>query len=307
MARKKSNNIYIRVTAQFIEALENGAPPWVRPWTRENSYAGRPVNAFTERKYSGINVTILWSSALSRGFTHDRWLTFRQASMVGGNVRKGQKGTVAVLYRDVEMPRKSAKYVLNTDANDESIVNSVKFIKGFTLFNVAQCDGLPPEIISGPQSKEKPPTWDAHQEAELLVSRSGASVYHEGESALYVPNQDYIRMPPLATFDSTAGYYSTLLHELTHWTGHESRLNRAGIASPEDIDSQGYAFEELIAEMGSAFLCSDLGIPGELRHRGYVLSWIKVLEHDPKAIFDASTLAWQAVSFLSSHSNQRPD
>ena len=290
---KKRRDIYKEVTDNMIQALKNGAPPWIRPWTKDNSYAGRPVNAVTGRKYSGVNVPILWSSALENGYPSDRWLTFRQASTIGGKVCKGQKSTIAVLYRDVEVSNPDA----SSESEDEQTTKKV-FVKGFSLFNVAQCDWLPSEVANGPAVEVPDPTWDKHPGADKLVSASGASILHKGESAFYVPKQDYIGMPARCAFEKPAGYYSTLLHELTHWTGHESRLNRPGIASPKGINSESYAAEELVAEIGSAFLCADFGIPGELRHEGYVLWWIKLLDHNPKAIFQASAEASRAADYL---------
>ena len=304
MARNSSKSLYQKITDQFIEALKTGAPPWIKPWSEDIPYTDRPTNAVTDRKYTGVNVTILWISAASRGFARDRWLTFNQVSAVGGKVSRGQKGTVAVLYRDIEVVRKDFRgfHVMNDSGQPE--MDTIKLIRGFTLFNVEQCSGLPQDISTGPVVKTKIPNWKLHQAADNLIISNGINIRHDNDNAYYSPKRDFIRMPPKAAFKSTAGYYSTLMHELTHWTGHASRLNRRGIAFPTDGEPKAYAFEEMIAEIGSAFLCAEFGIRGELLHESYLLSWIRDLDYDPKAIFASSAQAWKARNFLLDKNNQ---
>lgn len=296
MATKRSNNIFIKITKLFIDALKTGAPPWRKPWSQSLSSPGFPVNAATERRYTGINITILWASAIASGFEHDRWLTIRQVSNAGGQVRKGEKGTTAVLYKKIKIEHKAKD---DEDDVQSQSDRSYKIARAFTLFNVEQCTGLPKKIEVGlhPNSK-KEQIWESHRSADDLVQLCGAKVRHTGSVATYLPASDIICMPPKSAFDSTAGYYSTLMHELTHWTGHKSRLNRPGIVESHPFNSVSYAFEELVAEIGSAFLCADYRIFGELRHESYVLSWIKILENDPKAIFSSSAQAWKARNFL---------
>ena len=298
MARKSSNSIFTQITKLFIDALKTGAPPWRKPWSQASPVPGFPVNAATERRYTGINITILWAAAIARGFEQDRWLTIRQVSNAGGRVRRGEKGTTAVLYRNIKIERETKPGEDDEEPTPQSD-RSYKIARAFTLFNVEQCTGLPKKISTGqyPKCKQKQ-TWESHRSADGLVDLCGAKIRHTGSVATYLPTADIICMPPKSAFESTAGYYSTLMHELTHWTGHKSRLNRPGIVESHSFNSVNYAFEELVAEIGSAFLCADYRIFGELRHESYVLSWIKILENDPKAIFSSSAQAWKARNYL---------
>ena len=297
MTNHPTGSLYVKVTKQFLDALRNGATPWIKPWSEDNPHPSLPVNAVTGRTYSGVNVTILWSTSVARGYSKDRWLTFRQSSSVGGRISKGQKGTVAILFRDIEV-KSNNKHCSAKDCEDESERRTIKLIRGYTLFNVEQCENLPKYIVEGTPPDPSLPKWDAHKEAEIFIKKTGALIHHNSDQAVYIPKKDLIRMPALSEFSSTAGYYSTLFHELTHWTGHKNRLNRPGIMARNKLSPELYAFEELVAEIGSAFICAKLNIPGDLRHEGYVLSWIKVLENNPRAIFQASALAWQASKYL---------
>lgn len=298
MATDSTNSLFHRITNQFIDALKKGAPPWTKPWSDANQYSDRPVNAITERKYTGVNVTILWSSAVCHGFICDRWLTFNQVNAAGGRVKRGQKGTVAVLYRDIEVPRKDSEGATLTDENGQHQTDTIKLIRGFTLFNVEQCVGLPSIVTQGPPISDRKPAWKIHEEAEKLLTSNNVDIRYDNDAALYLPKEDCIQMPPKCVFSNEADYYSTLMHELTHWTGHSSRLNRPGITTLSGIDSTEYAFEEMVAEIGSAFLCAEFRIVGDMNHDSYILSWVEVLENDPKAIFNSSAQAWKARNFL---------
>ncbi len=261
-------------------------------------YAGRPTNAVSARKYSGVNVTILWASAAVQGFELDRWLTFRQAQTAGGRIRRGEKGTAAILFRYIDVPDKCKRL----DSGAESVqddLKRIKMIRGFTLFNVEQCTGLPDEIVKGkPEQTPLKSTWERHQQADRLITTHQVRLRFGKKDAFYSAEKDTIFMPSKTAFDSTSGYYTTLLHELTHWTGHRNRLNRPGITHASAIDVDRYAYEEMIAEIGSAFLCAEFGIPGQSQHEAYVLSWIKKLENDPKAILNSSSEAWKARCYL---------
>ena len=296
MKKHNSQNIFTQVTKVFIDALKTGAPPWRRPWTPTETVPGFPVNAGTERRYSGVNITILWASAIARGYECDRWLTFRQTAKLGARIRKGEKGTMAVLFKKIDAQRAP-----DPDDDDEQnqVNRNYRIARAYTLFNVEQCIGLPAKVAKGNRPKfTLEPDWQSHQHADSLVGLCGAKVRHVGNVATYIPASDVICIPPKGAFHSPAGYYSTLMHELTHWTGHRSRLNRVGIVESYPFQSVGYAFEELVAEIGSAFLCADYQIFGELCHDSYVMNWIKILENDPKAIFRASAQAWKARNYL---------
>ena len=299
MKRKfEKRDLYAEVTQRFVAALKNGAAPWIKPWSEGGSTAGRPTNAVTSREYSGINVTILWTAARASGFERDRWLTFNQAAEAGGHVTRGQKGTLAILYRDYDVQRKDGTGTAVFDESGQPMIDTIKLIKGFTLFNVEQCSGLTPEILGGQQEPAEAIEWDPCQKVNEMLARHEIEVKHSGDHAGYDPKGDLIRMPPRQAFVSKHGYYSTLLHETSHWTGHPTRLDRPGIAVARSTELDVYAYEELIAEIGSAFLCAELGVRGEMRHEGYVLSWIKALENDSKAIFTSSAAAWKARSYL---------
>ena len=304
MSQNKTSNLYNKITSQFVSALKNGAPPWIKPWSEYSSRPTHPTNAITDRKYTGINVTILWTAATTHGFKRDRWLTFNQTRNAGGHVRRGQKGTVVILYRDIEVRRKDESGALILDSNGETMKEKIKFIKGFTLFNVDQCDGLPQKVIEGSTLPAEKPAWKSHKDIESLLNSKSVQIRHDCDQAAYYPKEDIIRMPVKKAFKTDSCYYSTLLHELVHWTGHHSRLNRPGISKPLDFSKSTYAFEELIAEIGSAFLCAEFGLKCDLRHESYVISWISELENDPKAIFATSALAWKARSYLLDEAEQ---
>ncbi len=295
MSNKSTSNVFSQVTAHFIDALKTGAPPWRKPWSHSSLAPGFPVNAGTERRYTGINITILWAAAFARGYELDRWLTFRQAAKIGARIRKGEKGTTVVLFKNIKIDRQA-----EPDTEDENQSDyAYKIARAFTVFNVEQCSGLPDRIANGPHPDfNLEHNWESNRKADDLIKFSGARVRHSGRAASYLPASDVICMPPKAAFTSTGGYYSTLMHELTHWTGHKTRLNRTGIVDSHPYKSAGYAFEELVAEIGSAFLCADYRIAGETRHESYVLSWVKLLEDDPKAIFTSSAQAWKARNYL---------
>ena len=291
-------DLYKEVTHRFVAALKNGAAPWIKPWTVGASNAGRPTNAVTGRKYSGINISILWIAAAAAGYTRDRWLTYNQAAEAGGHVCRGQKGTVAILYRDYDVKRKDASGAVALDESGQPLIDTIKLTKGFTLFNAEQCSGLSTEILCGKREPAEATEWDSCQKVDGMLARHEIKVKHGGDHAVYDPKGDLIRMPQRQAFVSQDGYYSTLLHETSHWTGHPTRLNRPGIEVAKSTELDVYAYEELIAEIGSAFLCAEFGFRGEMRHEGYVLSWIRVLENDSRAIFTSSAAAWKARCYL---------
>lgn len=288
--QKKKRDLHREITKRFIDALEADRIPWIKPWKCVSSYADPfPVNAATERRYRGINIPILWSTAIERGYTRDRWLTYRQVMKAGGHVRRGERGTPVVFYRTVET---------KTDDNDPESDKPKTFrvARTFTLFNVEQCEALPESIMGKAVIESQPST--EFPDVDAMVSRCGAKIRHGGDTATFLPSADVIQMPPAQIFESPEHYYSTLLHELTHWSGHKKRLNRPGIVETHPFNSQPYAFEELVAEIGSAFLCAEFGIKGDLRHESYVQSWIKLMEDKPRAIFQASAAAQSAFEFL---------
>ncbi|PTA89146.1 DNA primase [Kosakonia sp. H7A] len=305
-AAVQTPDLYQQVTDKIILALENGVPPWRRPWRpAQNVHGGSlPVNAVTGRAYSGINVPLLWMAAEEHGYTSDRWLTFRQAKAAGGYVRKNETSALAIIYKPFEkQARDSSDNLLYRDG--EPVMEQLAMLKQLQLFNVAQCDGLP-ESVQG----EQPDTVEADPPSELsaaqlqqvqqILSTTGVGCDHRRQDrAFYRPGADRIVMPVASQFRTEADYWSTLLHELVHATGHSSRLNREGItSSSRKFGDPVYAFEELIAETGSAFLCAELGITGDVQHESYLTGWLKALREDKRAIFRACRFAREASEYL---------
>ncbi len=279
-------DLYQSVTDQIITALEAGTPPWVCPWARGQGSA-LPANLGTKRAYRGINVLLLNMQQQAHGYPLNRWLTFQQALALGGCVRKGEHGTGIVFFkileREASMPRA---------ANDESGRKTIPLIRSFTVFNAAQIDGLPEGLTALPAPIEG---WTPIGAADEVLARSGALIRHGGDRAFYRPADDIIQMPPPAAFQQAGSYYATALHELTHWSGAPGRCNRE-LRSRQHIEA--YAFEELVAEMGAAFLSSHCGLPGELQHASYIAHWLQALRNDKRLIFTAASLAQKAADYL---------
>lgn len=274
-------DIYQEVTDRIVEALESGVAPWVRPWQLGADF---PRNGATKRPYHGINVFLLWLTANARGYRSQDWFTFNQAKQKGGSVRKGERGTLVTFWKLLRVRDQQA-------APDADGTKKIPLLRHFTVFNREQIDGLP--AVQAEQVTRHP--WERDEAVETFVAASGARIIEGGSVACYVPGADEIHMPPLEVFTSREAFYGTELHELTHWTGHPSRLNRDH-SGP--FGSQPYAREELVAEMGAAFLCAALGVEGRLQHPEYIGSWIKGLKEDKKAIFRAASEARQAAEYL---------
>jgi antirestriction protein ArdC len=294
------SDIYLDVTNKIVSALSQGVIPWIKPWTTISSNADSPfpINAITRRPYAGINIPLLWAEARLRGFRQDRWLTFNQARKAGGHVRKGEQSTLAVLYKPMskEAHDKDGQVVRDEQGN----IKMVQFalLRMHCLFNIEQTEDLPAEEQKHDECDDQPAFID-HAPAEQLLVASGARIEHRyGDHAFYQPVRDLIQLPTKSQFEDVGSYYATALHELTHWSGHLSRLNRDGINGGHAFGSAEYAFEELVAEMGAAFLCALTGTQGELRHEEYLASWLKILKEDKRAIFRASGQAREASEYL---------
>lgn len=294
-------DIYQNVTNKIVAALDQGIIPWIKPWSpaRGSTYHPFPINAITGRPYRGVNIHLLWAEAQLQRFSQDRWLTFNQARSAGGHIRKGEHSTLAVLYKTLvrEAKDEHGKPILDEAGNPE--MTQVAWLKANFLFNIEQTEGL--EGLYETEAEDSPPTdeFDPNLYAEQLLQRSGARIVHRPtDQAFYNPSQDLIQLPERKQFDSESGYYATALHELTHWTGHASRLKRHHTFAPSPCGVDAYAFEELVAEMGAAFLCARAGIQGELRHEGYINSWLKALKSDKKFLFLAGGFAREASEYL---------
>jgi len=279
--------LYDEVTARIVAELEAGRFPWVQPWDAVTTAPGLPRNAASKRPYSGINVLILWGTVIANGWPGQDWLTFRQALEAGGHVRKGEQG-VAVFYADRFVPEAEKTHA----AAEGGEAREVAFLKRFTLFNVAQCDGLPSRFVA--DAPPLPPR-EIVPVAEALIAATGADFRIGGAEAFYSPSADYVQVPPQPAFRHQIDWYRTALHELGHWTGHGSRLARD---QRQPFGSPGYAREELVAELASAFLCAALGIVPTVRHADYLGSWLAVLREDSRAIFRAASLASKAADYL---------
>ncbi|WP_254514822.1 ArdC family protein [Novosphingobium sp. G106] len=281
-------SLYDEVTGRILAQLAEGRLPWVQPWGLSGAtHVGLPRNALSQRRYSGINVLILWSAVIERGYPSQDWLTFRQAREAGGCVRKGESGT-CVVYADRFTPEAEKARALETGGD----AKAVPFLKRFTLFNVAQCDALPDRLIAAPSPL---PEREIVPVGEALIAASGIDFRIGGDKAFYSPPGDFVKVPPQPLFHVPINYYRTALHELTHATGHGSRLARC-LSDP--FGSPGYAREELVAEMGSAFLCAALGIVPTVRHADYIGAWFEVLSEDNRAIFRAASQASKAADWL---------
>lgn len=281
-------DIYAEVTAKIIHELEEGRLPWVQPWGRAGTVnPGLPRNAISARNYSGVNVLILWGAVIEHGYPSQSWLTFRQAMQAGGNVRKGERGTT-VVYADRFTPEKEKERARETGDDAKAI----PFLKRFTVFNVAQCEGL----RKGLAGDHAPlPERQIIPVAEDVIAASGVDFRIGGDKAFYVPAHDYVQVPPQPAFFEQINYYRTALHELCHSTGHVARLDRKMM---NGIGGKDYAREELIAEMGSAFLCAALGIEPTVRHADYLGHWLEVLREDNRAIFHAASAASKAADWI---------
>jgi antirestriction protein ArdC len=281
------SNLYQDVTDAIVRELEQGAVPWVKPWSAASAPLGMPRSAASRKFYSGINVLILWHAVLKRGFASQEWLTFRQALSLGGHVRRGETGTT-ICHADSFIPKAERERAAQTG----EAANVVPFLKRFVVFNVEQCEGLPAHIVVKPKPVD-PAALNA--DADALIGATGAHFVEGGGEAFYHQGEDFIRLPYRETFLSPADYYCTALHELGHWTAHPSRLNRD---LRHRFGSSAYAREELIAELTSAFLCAHLSIVPQIRHAGYLDHWLQILKEDARAIFHAASQASKASDFI---------
>jgi len=287
MARqvKEKRDIHQEVTDKILAALEAGTAPWVKPW---NASAGFPVNASTNKAYNGVNVFLLWMKESAEGYTSSRWLTYKQAQKAKGQVRKGEKGTPIVFFNWREF-----------DDKKTGEKKRIPLLRYYTVFNVAQCDGLTDKVMGAVAEADKLPESARLAHAEEFFSKvhkaTGIVPKRGGARACYSPSLDTILLPEFASFSDAAAAYSTEAHEFGHSTGHKSRLNRDLSGS---FGGEEYAAEELVAELTSAFVCTQLGLKGNLQHPEYIGNWIKVLKGNKKAIFTAASLAKKAHAFL---------
>jgi antirestriction protein ArdC len=289
VTRAPREDVYTRVTAKIIASLEQGVRPWTKPWSVEHT-AGRITRPLRHNgeAYRGINVLMLWGDSVEKGFVSPFWVTYKQAVEMKAQVRKGQHGST-VVYAD-----RITK--TGTDGKGQEIEEQIPFLKAYTVFNAEQVDGLPERYYAKPA--DPLPLSERIASADAFVAATKAELSHGGNMAYYAPGPDRIQLPPFEAFQDAESYYATLLHELTHWTRHKNRLDRS--FGRKAFGDDGYAREELVAELGAAFLCADLGIAVEPRedHAAYLGHWLEVLKEDKRAIFQAAAHAQKASDYL---------
>jgi antirestriction protein ArdC len=277
---ESKTNAYEAITDKIIGILEAGKAAGSITWNGQGEAGRMPYNLKTGDPYSGVNVLSLWIGAESQGYTSPAWLTFKQAIDLGGHVRKGEKSVLGIYFE--------ARERKETNSSGEEETRRVPFVKTFHVFNLDQVEGIPkPEPFA---------IWNPLERAEEVMRNSGASIIEGGTRAFYNPMKDDIRLPDRERFRSPENFYAVALHELTHWTGHKSRLARD---LKNRFGTEAYAMEELVAELGAAFLSAETGVKGKLEHHAsYVESWLRVLKGDKKAIVTAASAASKASRFI---------
>ncbi|MEP2723204.1 zincin-like metallopeptidase domain-containing protein [Roseibium sp.] len=274
-----------RITAAIIEKLEEGTKPWVKPW--RGVPVSRPLRS-CGTPYRGMNTFWLWMVADGCGYASPYWMTYRQCQKLGGQVRKGEKSTIAIFYKTYE------KAVEGPTGDDDAVIRRV--LKAYAVFNADQCDGLPQMYYPKPLLAPVEPEGQ-QERLDRFFDAVGADLRHHGSEAYYEPVRDRVTLPPSYLFDAYEDYYATLAHELSHWTGHPSRLDRN---LKNRFGTEAYAAEELVAELSSAILGAELGLPvAHLdHHASYIASWLELLKSDDRAILTAAAKAEEAASLL---------
>lgn len=278
------SNQYQIVTDRIVTMLEAGTRPWSQPWAAQGG--GRPLR-FDGVPYRGANVLNLWADGMSRGFSSRTWMTYKKAAELGAQVRKGAKSELAFYVGTIARTE---------EREGKEVDRTIPFLKSYCVFNTEEIDGLPAQYSVVPPVKVLDET--ARMPAcDTFVGLTGAIVKHGGGRAFYSPSTDQVHMPEFTAFDSASGYYSVLFHELTHWTGGPKRIDRICHKVFGDPD---YAFEELVAELGAAYLCADLGVNAEPRedHASYIASWLRALKADNRNVFRAASYAEKAAGYL---------
>jgi len=292
-------DVYTRITDKIVSDLEQGVRTWLKPWNAEHA-AGRITRPLRHngQPYNGINILMLWATAVERGFAAPIWMTFKQAKELGAHVRKGEKGSLVVYANTITRTETDAE----TGKEEE---RDIPFMKGYSVFNVEQVEGLPAHFYAVAEPQLDPVERIDHVEA--FFAATSADIRHGGNQAYYAVGSDHVQMPPFEAFRDAESYYATLAHEMSHWTRHPKRLDRD--FGRKRFGDEGYAMEELVAELGSAFLAADLGITPEVRedHAAYIGSWLKVLKNDKRAIFTAAAHAQRAADFLHGQQTKEDD
>ena len=293
MSHTSKPDLHAQVTDLIVNAIEQGGATVTMPWQRSGLPTMLPSNAHSKASYNGINIVALWSAAMLRGYPYAVWATYRQWAELGAQVRKGEKASSVIFYKE---------YSVDADANDTDDNGMRRVARASSVFNVAQVDGFAPAELP------ELPAITRIANAEALIAASRAEIRHGGDMAFYRTRTsdgsgDFIQMPDERRFQAnedaqrSEDYYSVLLHEMTHWTSPSDRCDRQ---LGKRFGDAAYAMEELIAELGAAFLCAELGITSTPRadHAGYIAHWLDVMKSDKRAIFTAAARASEAVAFL---------
>lgn len=289
-ASPSRSELYKTITDRIVAALDVGVRPWLRPWSTAptESSLQRPMRA-NGTPYTGINVVLLWSEAAAKGYASRLWMTRTKAQSLHARIADSAQGATVVFGR---------RFTRSTPGPKGELVEaSAGFLKAFTVYNADLIDGLPERCLR--LAEPARPAGQPIDRAESLFAAAGADIRHGGSRAFYAPDLDFIQLPPFDAFRSAESYAATKAHELAHWTGHRDRLDRK-FHDGKRFGSDGYAFEELVAELSAAFLCADLGIESEMRtdHEAYLGHWVSVLRNDTRNIFTAASHAQRAADFL---------
>lgn len=294
----KNKDSYQEVTDRIVDALEDADENnWECPWNR---FSQRPKNGNTKRPYNGINILLLWAQAQKQGYESHEWFTYKQAQKSGGNVKKGEKSTRIIFWNFLTVPKDSenisdAEWKKMSKEEKKGVkTKTIPLCRFYNVFNREQCENLP-ERKDAEISED-----DRNAAIDEFIEATDAEI-RPGHCAAYVPSKDYITMPAFEDFKSSDAYYSVAFHEMAHWTGHEDRLDRDLSGR---FKSESYAMEELVAELSSAFLCTDFGVKSDLQHPEYIKGWVKVLKDDKYAIFTAAREAKNAAEFLHNGSEE---
>ena len=283
-------DVYTRVTEHILADLEKGVRPWMKPWSApgDDRMPLLPLRG-NGTPYRGVNILLLWGAAFEGGYRSNIWMTYKQAEERRAHVRKGERGSL-VVYAD--------RYTKTETGDDgQEAEREIAFMKGYTVFNVEQIEGLPANLYEPPAPLDDGRSVELIEEAEAFFAKTGATIRHGGNRAFYAISSDHIQLPPPQAFRDAQSYTATKAHELVHWTGHKSRNARE---FGKRFGDRAYAFEELVAELGAAFLCAELGITPEPRedHAAYLAHWLQVLKEDKRAIFTAASHAQKAADYL---------
>jgi antirestriction protein ArdC len=285
----EKQDVYTRITDKIIADLEKGVRTWMKPWDSGNT-AGRITRPLRHngQPYCGINILMLWAAAIEQGFAAPVWMTYNQAIELKAHVRQGEKGSLVVYANSITD--------IERTETGEDVEREIHFMKGYNVFNVEQIEGLPEQYYGKPALPADP--VERIDRAETFFANIGADIRNRGDRAYYAMEPDYIQLPVIEAFRDAESYYATLAHESAHWTRHSSRLARE--FGRKSWGDEGYAQEELVAELASAFLCADLDLTPETRedHAAYIASWLTVLKNDKRFIFTAAAHAQRAAGFL---------